>query len=111
MELMKTATRRAPITALLGPRQVGKTTLAHLFAGNQPTTFFDLESLPAQRQLQNPELVLGNLEGLVILDEIQVMPELFGALRVLAGIQEDLERARHGPARQTQQVRIRPARL
>ncbi len=84
LEYLKTATRRAPITALLGPRQVGKTTLAHLFAGNQPATFFDLESLPAQRQLQNPELVLGNLEGLVILDEIQRMPELFGTLRVLA---------------------------
>jgi len=83
LEYLKTATRRSPITALLGPRQVGKTTLAHLFAENQPTTFFDLESLPAQRQLQNPELVLGNLEGLVILDEIQFMPELFGALRVL----------------------------
>ena len=74
LEYLQTATRRAPITALLGPRQVGKTTLAHLFAENQPTTFFDLESLPAQRQLQNPELVLGNLEGLVILDEIQLMP-------------------------------------
>ena len=83
LDYLKTATRRAPITALLGPRQVGKTTLAHLFAENQPATFFDLESLPAQRQLQNPELVLGNLDGLVILDEIQLMPELFGTLRVL----------------------------
>ena len=83
LEYLKAATRRAPITALLGPRQVGKTTLAHVFAGNQSATFFDLESVPAQRQLQNPELVLGNLEGLVILDEIQLMPELFGTLRVL----------------------------
>ncbi len=83
LEYLKAATRRAPVTALLGPRQVGKTTLAHLFAGNQSATFFDLESVPAQRQLQNPELVLGNLEGLVILDEIQLMPELFGTLRVL----------------------------
>ena len=83
LEYLKTATRRSPITALLGPRQVGKTTLARLFAENQPTTFFDLESTPDQRRLQNPELVLGNLEGLVILDEIQQMPDLFSTLRVL----------------------------
>jgi len=83
LEYLATATHRSPITALLGPRQVGKTTLARQFAENQPFTFFDLESIPDQRRLQNPELVLGNLEGLVILDEIQRMPELFSALRVL----------------------------
>ena len=80
---LETAIRRSPITALLGPRQVGKTTLAQLFTADQPATFFDLESLPDQRRLQNPELVLGGLQGLVILDEIQQMPELFGTLRVL----------------------------
>lgn len=68
LELMKTAVRRSPITALLGPRQTGKTTLAHMFADDKPATFFDLESIPDQRRLQNPELVLGNLEGFVILD-------------------------------------------
>ena len=83
LELLQTATRRSPITALLGPRQTGKTTLAHMFAENKPATFFDLESIPDQRRLQNPELVLGNMEGFVILDEIQLMPELFGTLRVL----------------------------
>jgi predicted AAA+ superfamily ATPase len=83
LEYLKAATHRAPITALLGPRQVGKTTLARLFVEDQPATFFDLESNPDQRRLQNPELVLGHLEGLVILDEIQLMPELFGTLRVL----------------------------
>lgn len=80
---LETATRRSPITALLGPRQVGKTTLARLFTANRPTTFFDLESLPDQRRLQNPELVLGRLQGLIVLDEIQQMPELFSTLRVL----------------------------
>ena len=54
-----------------------------MFAENNPVTFFDLESLPDQRRLQNPELVLGSIEGFVILDEIQLMPELFGSLRVL----------------------------
>lgn len=80
---LETATRRSPITALLGPRQVGKTTLARLFMVPHPVAFFDLESLPDQRRLQNPELVLGGLSGLVVLDEIQQMPELFSTLRVL----------------------------
>jgi hypothetical protein len=83
LESLKTAVRRSPVTALLGPRQTGKTTLARMFAEGKTATFFDLESLPDQRRLQNPELVLGNLEGLVILDEIQLMPELFGTLRVM----------------------------
>jgi len=83
LEYLETATQRAPITALLGPRQVGKTTLARQFAQNRQATFFDLESTPDQRRLQNPELVLGNLDGLVILDEIQLMPDLFSTLRVL----------------------------
>jgi predicted AAA+ superfamily ATPase len=83
LECLETAVHRSPITALLGPRQTGKTTLARMFAENKSATFFDLESIPDQRRLQNPELVLGNLEGFVILDEIQLMPELFGTLRVL----------------------------
>lgn len=84
MEALEKAIRRSPVTALLGPRQIGKTTLARLFTENMPVTFFDLESVPDQRRLQNPELVLGELEGTIVLDEIQLMPELFGTLRVLA---------------------------
>ena len=80
---MSESTQRSPVTALLGPRQCGKTTLARAFAEERKATFFDLESLPDQRRLQNPELVLGALEGLVILDEIQVLPDLFDVLRVL----------------------------
>ncbi len=80
---LEVASRRSPVTALLGPRQAGKTTLARLFAEGRPAAFFDLESLPDLRRLQNPEMVLGSLAGLVILDEIQRMPELFAVLRVL----------------------------
>lgn len=80
---LKTAVSRSPVTALLGPRQCGKTTLARQFAESQESIFFDLESLPDRRRLQNPEWVLGSLAGLVILDEIQDMPELFQVLRVL----------------------------
>ena len=81
---LATAIRRSPITALLGPRQCGKTTLSHQLKLDQKVTFFDLESLPDQRRLQNPELALGELDGLIVLDEIQEIPELFPTLRVLA---------------------------
>ena len=77
------AANRSPVTALLGPRQCGKTTLARAFALGKIATFFDLESQPDRQRLQNPELVLGSLTGLVVLDEIQLMPELFSVLRVL----------------------------
>lgn len=77
------APRRSPVTALLGPRQCGKTTLARVFAAGRSTTRFDLESQGDLRRLQNPELVLGSQRGLVVLDEVQVLPELFNVLRVL----------------------------
>ena len=83
---------------MLGPRQSGKTTLAREFSNNRylragkQTTLFDLESQPDVRRLQNPELVLGSLRGLVVLDEIQNMPELFGVLRVLVDRSENQAR-------------------
>ena len=67
------STSRSPITALLGPRQCGKTTLARQFAATRESTLFDLESEPDVRRLANPELALGGLDGLVVLDEIQRM--------------------------------------
>ena len=57
------ATARAPITALLGPRQCGKTTLARQFVATRRCTFFDLESEPDVRRLANPELALGALHA------------------------------------------------
>jgi uncharacterized protein len=83
LQRLDTAVKRSPITALLGPRQCGKTTLARIFSQGRKSTFYDLESIPDQQRLQNPELALGSLDGLVILDEIQNMPELFQVLRVL----------------------------
>ena len=83
LERLATAVRRSPVTALLGPRQCGKTTLARVFAEGRNAAVFDLESQPDLRRLQNPELVLGGERGLVILDEIPARPELFGVLRVL----------------------------
>ena len=89
---LKTAIARSPVTALLGPRQCGKTTLARQLAEDQKTTFFDIESVPDRRRLQNPELVLGSLAGLVVLDEIQAMPELFQVLRILVDRPENQAR-------------------
>ena len=80
---MSTALARSPVTALLGPRQCGKTTLARQFAELHSATYLDLESEPDVRRLTNPELALRELDGLVVLDEIQRMPALFSVLRVL----------------------------
>jgi uncharacterized protein len=85
LEQMAAAAGRSPVTALIGPRQCGKTTLARMFEETQrKTVHFDLESQVDRRRLQNPEMMLGSLEGLIVLDEIQQMPELFNVLRVLA---------------------------
>ena len=77
------AVRRSPVSALLGPRQCGKTTLARQFAARRGAVYFDLESPGDLRRLENPELVLGGERRLVILDEVQTRPDLFNVLRVL----------------------------
>jgi predicted AAA+ superfamily ATPase len=81
---VETALGRAPICGLMGPRQSGKSTLAREIAGVAASHYFDLESPRDQLRLQNPELALGRLSGLVVLDEVQTQPELFPVLRVLA---------------------------
>jgi hypothetical protein len=72
------------VVSVLGPRQVGKTTLARVIAGEQPSHFFDLEDVAALVRLAEPKAALERLEGLVVLDEVQRKPELFALLRVLA---------------------------
>ena len=74
----------APAVALLGARQVGKTTLARRLADEWPgpTSLFDLEVAATREALTGtPERVLGNSDGLVVIDEIQRMPGLFEVLR------------------------------
>ncbi len=89
---IQTALGRSPVTALLGPRQCGKTTMARLFAAKE-TNRFDLESpLDLARLAPNAYGVLANLEGVVVIDEIQQMPELFAHLRVI--VDDPLCRAR-----------------
>ena len=73
-----------PVVSLLGPRQVGKTTLARQIADEQPSHFFDLEDVDALARLAEPKAALERLDGLVVLDEVQRKPELFSLLRVLA---------------------------
>jgi len=72
-----------PIAALLGPRQCGKTTLAKIIAEGEPSTYFDLENPVDLRRLSAPLRTLEELDGLVIIDEIQRRPNLFELLRVL----------------------------
>jgi predicted AAA+ superfamily ATPase len=72
-----------PATALLGPRQCGKTTLARMIADKEPCEYFDLENPVDASRLSQPLQTLERLKGLVIIDEIQRAPELFELLRVL----------------------------
>jgi len=74
-----------PITALLGPRQCGKTTIARSLAKQTINTFYDLENPSDYSSLtQSPMLQLESNEGLIVLDEVQRIPALFPILRVLA---------------------------
>ena len=86
VERVRRLLRRSPVVGLLGPRQIGKTTLAADVADQWqgPVTRFDLERPGDLARLQEPELALESLRGLVILDEIQRRPDLFPLLRVLA---------------------------
>lgn len=74
------------MVAILGTRQVGKTTLARQYLASHPgpSTVLDLEDSADLARLTNPMLLLRSLTGLVVIDEIQNRPELFPVLRVLA---------------------------
>ncbi len=73
-----------PAVALLGPRQVGKTTLALQLAAERPSVYLDLEAPADKARLSDPALYLASqADKLVVLDEVQRLPELFGSLRGL----------------------------
>ena len=78
--------REFPVVAILGARQVGKSTLARQLAAARrgPTHWFDLENPVDLARLADPGLELRPLRGWVVLDEIQRLPEVFPLLRVLA---------------------------
>lgn len=82
LKKVETALARQAAVALIGPRQVGKTTLAQQIANTRPSTYLDLEQLEDRAKLVNPTLYLKEHEDkLVILDEIHRMPEIFQPLR------------------------------
>lgn len=75
---------QAPAVALLGSRQVGKTTLARELDLGKPSHYLDLERPSDLAKLEDPELYLSGFPGhLVILDEVQRLPQIFPILRSL----------------------------
>ena len=80
---LRSALRRSPAVSLLGPRQSGKTTLARTLLTSDSENYFDLERPTSLRRLEDPETSLGELRGLVVIDEVQRRPDLFPILRVL----------------------------
>jgi predicted AAA+ superfamily ATPase len=85
---IKKAFKTHPIVAILGPRQCGKTTLAHLYIEkeklNNSVHIFDLEDPEDLAILENPKTTLESLKDLIVLDEIQRLPEIFPLLRILS---------------------------
>jgi predicted AAA+ superfamily ATPase len=69
-----------PVTAILGARQIGKTTLARLIRADH---YYDLENPKDLSLFDNPQTLLERLKGLVVIDEIQCKAELFSLLRYL----------------------------
>jgi len=84
--------------AIIGPRQVGKTTLAREIAGSRPASLYlDLEAREDRDRLAEPALFLRQYENsLVVLDEIHRIPEIFSSLR---GIIDKGRRTGHGKGR------------
>jgi len=75
-----------PVTAILGPRQAGKTTLAREFAADH---FLDLENPRDAAMLAEPQLALEALSGLIVIDEIQRAPNLFPLIRHLVDTRKE----------------------
>lgn len=87
LKILNNRIKEYSVVAILGPRQCGKTTLARQFTKQQKKDkvyFFDLENPRDLVRLENPMFTLEELEGFIVIDEIQRKPELFPVLRVLA---------------------------
>ncbi len=79
---IENALKRQPAVAIIGPRQVGKTTLAIDIAKDRNSLYLDLESYQDREKLADPVFFFEQYkDSLVILDEIHRMPELFQTLR------------------------------
>ena len=83
-KLIEAHLAKYPVVAVLGARQTGKTYLTKRFS-SAPENHFDLEnSFQNQALAANALTILGSLKGTVVIDEIQKLPSVFPALRVLA---------------------------
>ena len=80
---VRSALTGSPVAAIIGPRQAGKSTLARRVAGANAHVF-DLEHPIDAARLAEPHTTLAPLRGLVVIDEVQLRPDLFPLLRVLA---------------------------
>jgi len=81
---IRAALKRSRVTALVGPRQAGKTTLARQIVPLDSAAYFDLEDPRSLARLAEPMTALAPLRGVVVIDEIQRRRDLFPVLRVLA---------------------------
>ena len=81
---IEAALARNPVVVLTGPRQCGKTTLARELLAEESPNYFDLEDPASLARLEEPRTALDPLVGLVVIDEVQRLPDLFQVLRVLA---------------------------
>ena len=80
--LVEDALARQAAVVIVGPREVGKTTLAIEIAQSRPAIYLDLEASADREKLYDPVLFLSqHADKLVVLDEIHRMPALFEALR------------------------------
>lgn len=84
--ILRRLLRLSPVVGIVGARQVGKTTLAREYVSRlkTPVSSFDLEDPEDLARLADPMLALKALKGLIVIDEVQRLPEIFGVLRVLA---------------------------
>lgn len=81
-ELVRKRLSQFPAVVLVGPRQVGKTTLARRLASEQPAVYLDLERPSDRSKLADAELFFERqTPGLTVLDEVQQVPDLFRVLR------------------------------
>lgn len=84
LDTLNAALERRPVVVLTGPRQCGKTTLARQIVDPAAPTYFDLEDPRTRALLDEPMTALEPLTGIVVIDEVQRVPDLFPLLRVLA---------------------------
>jgi uncharacterized protein len=81
---LKTIVDRCPVVFLIGPRQCGKTTLAHNLINITSSNYFNLEDPASLSRLNDPMEAFKSLEGLVVIDEIHTKPDLFPVLKILS---------------------------